>query len=133
MRIDVQAIPKFNLVIDKETVADLIACSAKHYDATCRNASADYDPRERYRGDDIAGFLRVWERILANGFTDGVSANWSQLDLLLKCCEQGRTERLGHFTVEVMRALHWAKNNIYTVAKDDVTAYARPVDTESEG
>lgn len=124
MKINVHAVAEFSLTMDKETVADLIECSRRHYDYTCRGASAE-TPDGRYKRDSLHGFLLLWRNILNNGFTDEVTASWQQLDLLLKICEQGRTERLGHFTIEVMRALNWAKENIYPLGKDDVTAEFR--------
>lgn len=93
MKFIVQGVPEFRMAITLEDVEILRKVSARHYDAVCREASADdgrgYDPRNR-------NFLTSWRNQLEfdqkyhePGDADPtVTATWSNLDCSMKILEQ---------------------------------------------
>lgn len=92
MKIKVQGQPEFLLAISLEDIAILAKVSAKHYDAVCREASADdgrgYDPLNRNFITAWRNHLEFDKKYYQPGDTEPmVTATWRNLDCSLKILE----------------------------------------------
>lgn len=75
MKIEIVSQPLFNLYLPAETIELLLTMSRHHYDGVCKDASAP------------GGFIYGWKNSVAFMPEEPVSANWRQLDTMLKICE----------------------------------------------
>lgn len=74
-KITIRAVPKFYLSLTLAQVKLITELSSSHYDGVCRSASA------------VGGFIYGWVNLLTYNPSEQVSAEWRQLDTVLKICE----------------------------------------------
>ena len=74
-RIVVYGKPVFDFTISAQEIEMLVDLSTRHYDATCKMASA------------LGGFIYGWRNMAAGHVAVAVSATWRDLDLCCKILE----------------------------------------------